>query len=81
MNIDTNGVHAISFLTIMVSLLGMNYLVLTNTHLDDAMFQWLAIVDLVAFAGLSFYGIQVSANAQGVVIETKPDGTQIKTVS
>ncbi|MDE2589191.1 MAG: hypothetical protein KGL95_05955 [Patescibacteria group bacterium] len=65
----------------MITLLGVNYLVLTNTHLDGAMFQWLAIVDLIAFAGLSVYGIQVSANAQGLTVETKPDGTVTRTIS
>jgi len=80
-NIDNNTVHVVSFITIMISLLGVNYLVLTNAHLDGMMFQWLAIVDIVAFAGLSFYGIQVSANAQGMTVTTKPDGTIVKETS
>ena len=77
-SLSDRGVHALSFFFIMISISVVNavWVVGSVTYLHDAPnWQMLGIVDLVAFAGLSYYGANVTFNPQsGVTVDTKGTG-------
>lgn len=72
---EQNQVHVVSFVTIMISLLGANYMIVSHETPDTAVQtnQDIMIIDIVAFAGLSFYGFGVSWNASGLQVQTDPN--------
>jgi hypothetical protein len=44
-------------------------------------FNWLAIVDMIAFATQSYYGVTLAANSKGLTVETQPVVAQGTTVA
>lgn len=77
-SLSDKGVHALSFFFIMVSIATVNALwVLGPTSYLHQSPGWimLGIVDLVAFAGLSYYGANVTFSPSGqTTIDTKKTG-------
>ncbi len=81
-SLGPNGVHAISFVCIAIALLGVNAIYIGYNHpLTDTQVLWIGIVDVVAFAGLSYYGANIVANASGVTVTTTPTTTTTTTKS
>jgi hypothetical protein len=65
-------VHAISFVCIVIAVIAVNAIWMHEAkNTDDSTFTWLGIVDLVAFAGLSYYGANISFTPSGTNINTK----------
>ena len=77
--LSDRGVHALSFFFIMVSIVSVNaiWVISSETYVKTVP-DWtmLGIVDLVAFAGLSYYGANVSFSSSGTMIDTKPEGAK-----
>ncbi|MGI0061006.1 MAG: hypothetical protein ACREBA_00975 [Nitrosotalea sp.] len=76
-SLSDKGVHALSFFFVMVSITVVNAVwVLSGQMSVSSDWQMLGIVDMIAFAGLSYYGANIKFTPSGTTINTQPGSTQ-----